>query len=81
MRVPDKASIVFICARERLGDDRSEPQLKQASGGVDMANEKFTRVNAGKVLAVGEVEAAGQHTFGLHRGTPPRLLTACGGWS
>jgi 2,4-dienoyl-CoA reductase-like NADH-dependent reductase (Old Yellow Enzyme family) len=49
--------IAFICARERLGDDRIGPQLKAAFGGVYIANEGFTRETATQVLAAGEADA------------------------
>jgi 2,4-dienoyl-CoA reductase-like NADH-dependent reductase (Old Yellow Enzyme family) len=49
--------VAFICARERLGDDRIGPQLKAAFGGAYIANEGFTRETAEKVLAAGEADA------------------------
>ena len=52
-----KRKIAFICAREHLGDDRLGPQLKQAFGGVYVANEKFTKADAEAVLASGEADA------------------------
>ena len=48
--------VAFICARERLGDDRIGPQLKAAFGGVYIANEGFTQDTAEKVLAAGEAD-------------------------
>ncbi len=52
-----KRKIAFICARERLGDDRIGPQLKAAFGGVYVANEGFTRETGEQVLAAGEADA------------------------
>ena len=52
-----KRKIAFICAREHLGDDRLGPRLKQAFGGVYVANEKFTQADAEAVLASGEADA------------------------
>ena len=49
--------IAFICARERLGDDRIGPRLKAAFGGVYVMNEGFTRETAEQVLASGESDA------------------------
>ncbi len=52
-----RRKIAFICARERLGDDRVGPQLKAAFGGVYVANEGFTQETAEQVLAAGEADA------------------------
>lgn len=52
-----KRGIAFICAREALGDDRLGPQLKQAFGGVYIANEKLTKESAEQLLASGEADA------------------------
>ncbi len=52
-----KRRIAFICAREHLGGDRLGPQLKQAFGGVYVANEKFTKADAEAALASGEADA------------------------
>lgn len=52
-----KRGIAFICAREALGDDRLGPQLKQAFGGVYIANEKMTKESAQQLLASGEADA------------------------
>jgi 2,4-dienoyl-CoA reductase-like NADH-dependent reductase (Old Yellow Enzyme family) len=52
-----KRRIAFICARERLGDDRIGPHLKKAFGGVFIANEGFTQQSAEAVLAAGEADA------------------------
>lgn len=52
-----KRKIAFLCARESLGENRLGPQLKQAFGGVYIANEQFTKVTAEQVLAAGEADA------------------------
>lgn len=52
-----KRRIAFICARESLDGKRLGPQLRQAFGGVFIANEKLTRDSAAQVLASGEADA------------------------
>lgn len=52
-----KRGIAFIASRESLGDKRIGPELKQAFGGVYVANEKFTAETANQVLAAGEADA------------------------
>ncbi|HJV72873.1 MAG TPA: alkene reductase [Noviherbaspirillum sp.] len=52
-----KRGIAFICAREALGPDRLGPQLKQAFGGVYIANEQMTKATAEQLLAAGEADA------------------------
>lgn len=52
-----RRGIAFICARESLGPNRLGPQLKQAFGGVYVANEGFTKETAEQVLAAGEADA------------------------
>jgi 2,4-dienoyl-CoA reductase-like NADH-dependent reductase (Old Yellow Enzyme family) len=52
-----KRGIAFICAREALGDDRLGPQLKEAFGGVYIANEKLTKEAAEQLLTGGEADA------------------------
>ncbi len=52
-----KRKIAFICAREYLGENRIGPKLKQAFGGIYIANEKFTKETATQVLADGEADA------------------------
>ena len=54
--------IAFICARESLGENRIGPQLKAVFGGPYIANEKFSRETAEKVLASGEADAV---SFGV----------------
>lgn len=52
-----KRGIAFICAREALGDKRIGPQIKEAFGGVYVANEKMTKEIATDLLAKGEADA------------------------
>ena len=52
-----KRGIAFICARESLGENRIGPALKQAFGGIYIANEKFTQKTADQVIAAGEADA------------------------
>ena len=57
-----KRGIAFICAREHEADDSLGPQLKQAFGGVYIANERFTREQAERWLAEGKADAV---AFGI----------------
>ncbi|VXB59101.1 xenobiotic reductase [Pseudomonas sp. 8AS] len=52
-----KRQIAFICARERIADDSLTPQLKEAFGGVFIANERFTKAQANAWLAEGKADA------------------------
>lgn len=52
-----RRGIAFICAREHLGEDRIGPELKKAFGGPYIANEKFTKETANRVIAAGEADA------------------------
>ena len=52
-----KRGIAFICSREKEGDDSIGPQLKQAFGGVYIANERFTKDSANAWLAEGKADA------------------------
>jgi 2,4-dienoyl-CoA reductase-like NADH-dependent reductase (Old Yellow Enzyme family) len=49
--------IAFICAREHKAEDWIGPKLKQAFGGVYIANEGFTLESAQATLAAGEADA------------------------
>jgi 2,4-dienoyl-CoA reductase-like NADH-dependent reductase (Old Yellow Enzyme family) len=51
VRALGKRRIAFICAREAPGEDSIGPQLKQAFGGVWIANERFDRALAEAALA------------------------------
>lgn len=57
-----RRGLAFLCARESLGSGRIGPQLKQAFGGVYVANEKFTLETGNQVLAAGEADAV---AFGI----------------
>lgn len=52
-----KRGIAFICSREKEADDSLGPQLKQAFGGVYIANERFTKDSANAALARGDADA------------------------
>ena len=52
-----KRKIAFVFARESLGEKRIGPALKQAFGGVYIANEGFNRETAQQVIAAGEADA------------------------
>jgi 2,4-dienoyl-CoA reductase-like NADH-dependent reductase (Old Yellow Enzyme family) len=52
-----KRGIAFICAREQEADDSLSPSLKEAFGGVFIANERFTKPQANTWLASGKADA------------------------
>ncbi|RRW46621.1 alkene reductase [Pseudomonas luteola] len=52
-----KRGIAFICAREAEADDSLGPQLKDAFGGVFIANERFTHDSANAWLESGTADA------------------------
>ena len=52
-----KRGIAFICAREYAAPDAIGPQLKQAFGGVYIANEKYTLESAQAALTAGTADA------------------------
>jgi 2,4-dienoyl-CoA reductase-like NADH-dependent reductase (Old Yellow Enzyme family) len=52
-----KRKLAFLMAREYFGDDRLGPELKQAFGGVYIANEKYTQAQAEQVIEAGEADA------------------------
>lgn len=57
-----KRGIAFLCAREHEAADSLGPQLKQAFGGVYIANERFTKAQAERWLAEGKADAV---AFGI----------------
>ncbi|SDH80923.1 2,4-dienoyl-CoA reductase [Pseudomonas benzenivorans] len=57
-----KRGIAFICAREQEADDSLAASLKQAFGGVFIANERFTKAQADAWLAEGKADAV---AFGI----------------
>ncbi len=52
-----KRRIAFICAREARREDSIGPQMKEAFGGVYIANEGFTKETAETALADGVADA------------------------
>ena len=52
-----KRGIAFICAREAQGTDSLGPQLRRQFGGTYIANEKFDKASANKLLAEGTADA------------------------
>ncbi|QHN04253.1 alkene reductase [Granulicella sp. WH15] len=52
-----KRGLAFLCAREFLDNDWLGPSLKQAFGGVYIANEKFDQAQAEQVIEAGEADA------------------------
>ena len=54
-----KRGLAFLMAREYYGEDRLGPALKQAFGGVYIANEKYTQQQAEQVIEAGEADAVG----------------------
>ncbi|MCF7784705.1 MAG: alkene reductase [Prosthecobacter sp.] len=49
--------IAFICAREHQAPDSIGPALKQAFGGLYVANEKFTLESGNAILSAGDADA------------------------
>ena len=54
-----KRGLAFLMAREYIGEDRLGPELKQAFGGVYIANEKYTQAQAEQAIEAGEADAVG----------------------
>lgn len=52
-----KRGLAFLCAREARKDDSIGPQLKEAFGGVYIANEGFDKTSAEKAIADGVADA------------------------
>ena len=68
--------LAFLCARESLGAQRLGPALKQAFGGVYIANEGFTHESAEATLAAGDADAvAFGKLFISNPDLPERLRT------
>ncbi len=76
-----KRGIAFICARESLGEPRLGPQLKQAFGGVYIANESFTADSAEQVLAAGEADAVAFGKLFIANPDLPRRLREGAGFN
>lgn len=71
-----RRGIAFLCTREKEDADSLTPQLKQAFGGVLIANERFTKEQANRWLAEGKADAV---AFGIpfiaNPDLPARLAT------
>jgi 2,4-dienoyl-CoA reductase-like NADH-dependent reductase (Old Yellow Enzyme family) len=52
-----KRKIAFLCARESVGDGWFAPKLKEAFGGVYIANQGFNKETATQVVKAGEADA------------------------
>lgn len=52
-----KRKIAFLAAREYLGPDSLGPKLKEAFGGVFVANEKFSKADGDRVIEEGKADA------------------------
>ena len=52
-----KRSLAFICARENHGEAPLGPSMKEAFGGVFIANESFTAESAREAIASGKADA------------------------
>jgi 2,4-dienoyl-CoA reductase-like NADH-dependent reductase (Old Yellow Enzyme family) len=57
-----KRKIAFLFAREHQGEDSIGPILKKLFGGVFIANEKFTKESAEKIIETGSADAV---SFGV----------------
>jgi len=56
-REAGRRKIAFLCARESLDEPRLGPMMKQAFGGVFIANQKLTQETGDLLLAKGEADA------------------------
>jgi 2,4-dienoyl-CoA reductase-like NADH-dependent reductase (Old Yellow Enzyme family) len=52
-----KRGLAFICARENFGEPPLGPAMKQAFGGVYIANEGFTAETAAEAISSGQADA------------------------
>lgn len=52
-----KRGIAFICTREYQGKDSISQKIKEAFGGVFIANEKFTKESANEIISKGGADA------------------------
>jgi 2,4-dienoyl-CoA reductase-like NADH-dependent reductase (Old Yellow Enzyme family) len=69
-----KRKIAFIMARESQAEPRLGPALKQAFGGVYIANQGLTAERAAELLANGEADAAGFGQLFIANPDLPRRL-------
>lgn len=66
-----KRRIAFIFAREYVSADSLGPKIKKAFGGVYIANEKFTKEEANKIIEAGDADAV---SFGVPFISNPDLV-------
>jgi 2,4-dienoyl-CoA reductase-like NADH-dependent reductase (Old Yellow Enzyme family) len=52
-----KRKIAFLCVREYVAEDSIGSKLKEAFGGVYIANEKFTKESANSIIVTGNADA------------------------
>jgi 2,4-dienoyl-CoA reductase-like NADH-dependent reductase (Old Yellow Enzyme family) len=71
-----KRQLAFLCARESLDEPRLGPALKQAFGGVYIANQGQTAETAEKLLAAGEADAVAWGKLFIANPDLPRRLQA-----
>ena len=69
-----KRKLAFLCARESLGAPRFGPALKEAFGGVYIANDGFNGTTASAVLAAGEADAVAWGKLFIANPDLPRRL-------
>jgi 2,4-dienoyl-CoA reductase-like NADH-dependent reductase (Old Yellow Enzyme family) len=69
-----RRKIAFLCARESLGAPRYGPALKEAFGGVYIANDGFTAATAQAVVAAGEADAVAWGKLFIANPDLPRRL-------
>lgn len=65
-----KRGIAFICTREQVADDSISPKMKEAFGGVWIANEAFEPDSAADIVEQGVADAV---AFGRHYIANPDL--------
>ena len=70
-----RRKIAFICAREAVGEGRIGPQLKDAFGGVYIANENFDLAVAGQVIDNREADAVAWGKLFIANPDLPRRLS------
>ena len=71
-----KRKLAFLCAREAQNADSIGPAIKDAFGGVYIANESFTRESAQQALADGKADAvAFGKLFIANPDLPKRFMT------
>ncbi|MEI2414780.1 alkene reductase [Orrella sp. JC864] len=76
-----RRGVAFLCVRESLGENRLGPALKQAFGGVYIANEKFDGQSAAQVLENGEADAVAFGKLFIANPDLPRRLREGAGFN